>query len=104
MVSVGPVVALPGVRGPAAPSDTTRVSRRKAPLPDRRRSPSWSWSSKQKVPLGQRQDRRRLARQQLPVGAHLVGLGVDLYDGQRVVVNEIPLAHRAGVLDRDEAP
>ncbi len=49
--------------------------------------------SEQKITLGHRQLARRLADQQFPVGAHLVGLRVDFDVRLRAVVNHVLLAN-----------
>src|SRR5579871_3699793 len=65
---------------------------------------SCSSPSKQKVPLRHRQLVRRLAHEQLAVGGHVVGLGVDLDLRRRAVVDHALLADLAArVLDRNEA-
>src|SRR5437016_13708160 len=55
----------------------------------------------EKVPLRHRKDGYRLAREQLAVSSHLVGLRVHLDPRQRVVVNHIALTDRAAPADRD---
>ena len=47
--------------------------------------------------------RGRFAGQQLAIGAHLVGLRIDLDVRQVVVVHEILLANRRGIPHRDQA-
>lgn len=60
--------------------------------------------SKQKIPLGHRQHRGRLAGEQTAVGAYLVGLGIDLDLGLVVVVNHVPLTDPTGATDDADQP
>src|SRR5688500_3456120 len=68
------------------------------------RAPSDESWSKQEIPLRHRQHRRRLAGQELAVGAHLVGFGIDLDLGAERVVDHVLLADLAGALDRQHRP
>src|SRR3546814_11636492 len=54
----------------------------------------------QKIALGERQLGRRLADEQLAVGAHLIGFGIDLDVRQRVVQLHLGLAYPACEIGR----
>src|SRR3546814_19563349 len=58
----------------------------------------------QKIALGERQLGRRLADEQLAVGAHLIGFGIDLDVRQRVVQLHLGLAYPACVPDGQHHP
>jgi hypothetical protein len=55
--------------------------------------------SKEEIPLGQRQDPCRFARQVFAIGLDRVRLGVDLDPGQSVVEHHVALADAAAALD-----
>ncbi len=57
-------------------------------------------SLKQEIPLRQRQDRGRLAGQQLPIGAYFVRLRVNIDLRHGVVVDHVGLANRAALRHR----
>src|SRR4051812_18720619 len=61
-------------------------------------------TSEQKVPLCQRQDRRRRALQQLAVGPDAVRVRVHLDLRRGVVPRQVLLAHRPTLLYRDHRP
>src|SRR5215831_7953739 len=69
-----------------------------------RRASLDAWS-KQEVALRHRELFRRRASQELAVGAHLVGLGIDLHLRREPVVHHALLGDAAArVLDRNQRP